>query len=916
MLSMDTKRKLVLAIVILGALLYAAGRVAILYADYLWFDTLGYAAVFTTELWTKVILGAAVFVVTGAWLAGNALVAARLAPGRYVQIKGLPWVIPSQGFKRMVRIAGTLIILTAAFVFARNAADNWYAVLQFLNRPSFEWADPVLGYDASFYVFIMPVLEILKDYVMAMAVFGAAAAAAAYLIGGALAWPGEPITRPAAVHLAIAGCALAVMIGFGYWLDRFDLLYGSRGAVAGAGYTDVHVRMPAMAGMAVVSLIAGALLLAAGIKRRAKTAYAAVVLLVGLHVSAIWSYPSIIQRFQVEPNELVLEMPYIENNIKATRFAYDISDVEVRPYSATGTLSLKDIHDVRGTIENVRIWDWRVLIQTYNQIEALRPYYHFNDVDVDRYPVDGRYRQVTLAVRELDTQLLNEESRTWVNLHLLYTHGYGLCMSPVNAVTPEGLPDLWIRNIPPQSRVDIPITRPAVYFGELTRNYVFVRTTQKEFDYPLGAENRYAEYAGLAGVPIDSAWRRLMFAYYFGDWNILLTNSFTPETRVIWARQVLERAHRLAPFFEFDDDPYPVVFQGRIVWIIDAYARTARFPYSARGGMYGRGPNYIRNPVKAVIDAYDGNVTFYVIDPQEPITLAARAVFPSLFRDLSEMPAELRAHLRYPTGFFETQAEQYLAYHMTDPRIFYNKEDLWFRPNHVFEGQTKPIEAYYFIMSLPGQKNPEYLLMLPFTPAKKDNMVGWMAGRCDGADYGKLLCYVFPKDHLVFGPNQIEARINQNDEISPFLTLWNQHGSRVVRGNLLVIPIGDSILYVEPLYLKSENAAIPELKRVIISYLDRIAMRPTLDDALAAVFGGGTPAQAPPTQTGVPQPTPPTPAPSPAMTLRARALELYEKAERLQRTGDWAGYGATMKELGDVLRDLAAEGKTSPRKNP
>ena len=535
------------------------------------------------------------------------------------------------------------------------------------------------------------------------------------------------------------------------------------------------------------------------------------------------------------------------NNIEATRFAYDLADIEVRPYSGGGSLTLKELHDVPGTIENVRIWDWQVLLAVFNQIQSLRPYYHFNDVDVDRYAGNGQYRQVTLAVRELEPGLLNPDSRTWVNLHLLYTHGYGLVMNPVNDVTREGLPDLWVRDIPPQnspqSKVQLAVTQPGIYFGELTRQEVYVGTRQveghpPEFDYPLGDQNRYTSYSGKGGVAVNSLWRRLMLAWYFGDWNILLTDSFTPETRVLWQRQVAERVRRLAPFLTFDTDPYPVVFQGRIVWIIDAYTETDKFPYSSRTNFRGHaGSNYIRNPVKAVVDAYDGTVTFYVIDPKDPLIQTARGIFPTLFRDYAEMPEGLRAHVRYPNDLFEIQADQYLAYHMTDPQIFYNKEDLWQRPRHLAGDKMQYIPAYYFIMTLPGNQTPEFLLMLPFTPAKKDNMVGWMAGRCDGKDYGKRLVYTFPKDHLVFGPNQVEARINQNDRISPLLTLWNQHGSRVVRGNLLVIPVAESILYVEPLYLKSEEAAIPELKRVIVSYQDHIAMENTLEEALSVAFG-------------------------------------------------------------------------------
>jgi hypothetical protein len=910
---MTSRTRLVVVIAVIIAAVWAAGKIAILYADYLWFQALGFASVFTTGLWAKAVLGISAFAVTAAWLGANALLAGRLSPGRYIQIKGLPWVIPSAKFKSMLRLAGTAVILLVALVVALNTADYWYAVLQFIKWPSFEWKDPILGYDAGFYVFALPVLVPLKNLVMTLIVMGGIAAGLAYLVGGAIAWPGEPITRKASAHLGVLGCLLLAAVGFGYWLDRFDLLFGSRGTVYGAGYVDVHARLPALWVMIVVSIVSAGLVLAGAIGRKKRVVYAGVIVLVIAHILGIISYPSFVQRFMVTPNELAYEMPYLKNNIEATQQAYGLSksDIEVRPYSGAASLSLKDIRNVPGTIENVRIWDWRVLLKTYNQIESLRPYYHFTDVNVDRYRLPGQYRQVALAVRELDPQLLNEDSRTWVNLRLLYTHGYGLVMNPVNTVTSEGMPELWIGNIPPQSKVPIRITQPAIYFGKLTRNEVFVRTTQKEFDYPLGAENSYSKYGGKAGVDVGTTFRQLLFSYYFGDWNVIFTSSFTPETKVLWRRQVHERLRTVAPFFDYDDDIYPVVHNGRILWIADVYTKTGLFPYSSEARSGERGLNYVRNPLKAVVDAYDGTVVFYVVDKSEPLALVARSIFPALFRDLDEMPKGLREHLRYPPDMFNIQSEQYLAYHMTDPRIFYNKEDLWQRPNNVYEGRVQPIPTYYFIMTLPGEAQPEYLLMLPFTPARKDNMTGWLAGRCDGEQYGKLMCYTFPKDRLVFGPNQVEARINQNDEISPLLTLWNQHGSQVIRGNLLVLPVANSILFVEPLYLKSENAPLPELKRVIVSYQERIAMRGNLEDALAAVFGEGPPA--PPTPAGqVPSGKPQQPAPAPVTgTLWHRAQELFERAERQQREGDWAGYGATMQELRKTIAEGAAQ--TQPK---
>ena len=649
---MKSRLRIVIFFAVIVAAIWAAGQAAVLYADYLWFDSLGYSAVFTTALLTKILLGGSILLLTLLWLGVNTYVAGRLSPGRYIQIRGLPFVIPSPSLKRMLRWVGAIAIVLVAIFMAKAAAGYWYSSLQFLNRPPFAWNDPVLGRDAGFYVFVFPILSAIQSYIFTMMVLALVAVGLAYFAGGAIAWPGESISRAAATHLAILGALAAVALGFGYWLDQFELLLSSRGTVFGAGYTDVHIRIPVLRALTVVCVISAVLLLAAGLRRQKKALVLAISLIVVFHIIGLWSYPAFVQRFQVEPNELDKEAPYIENNIKATRDAYDLSGVEEKPFSGTGSLTLKEIHEVPGTIDNVRIWDWRVLLAVYNQIQSLQPYYHFADVDVDRYTVDGRYRQVTQSVRELETAQVNPKSRTWVNLHLLYTHGYGMVMSPVNAVTPEGMPDLWVRDIPPQSLVGFTVKQPDIYFGELTRSEIYVDTTQEEAENMM-AGHREVPYDGEGGVRINSFWRRLLFAYYFGDWNVLMTSSFTPSTRVLWRRTVAERVRHLAPFLDFDGDPYPVIHDGRIVWMIDGYTKTDRFPYATRVRDAAHGElNYIRNSVKAVVDAYDGSVTFYVFEEHDPLILAARAALPSLFRDKKDMPEDLKKHIRYPNDLF------------------------------------------------------------------------------------------------------------------------------------------------------------------------------------------------------------------------------------------------------------------------
>jgi len=910
-------KRLLIGVAGVVVVLILLGWFAALYADYLWFDALGYASVFFKELWTKVWLGGAALAVTAAWLAGNVVLATRLSPGYHLQIRGLKWTVSASQIRKWLYVAGGAFGAVVGLGFARGAADRWFDVLQFLHRADFGWTDPIpgLGRDARFYVFVLPILGALKSYLIAMAALGGLGAAAAYFLNGAIGWKYARMTRAATVHLATLVAMALLAIGFGYWLDRYDLLLSPGGAVFGAGYTDVHVRMPAMVVMMVLSLAAALVVLAAGTRMKPKVAGGAIAGLVVAHVVAVWGYPLVRQRFDVQPNELARETPYLAHNIEATRFAFGLSDVQEREFPATGEVTRDVLRQAEGTIENIRLWDYRALRDTYNEIQGLRTYYGFTKIDTDRYRLGDDYRQVSLAVRELRTEALQPQSRTWVNLHLLYTHGYGLCMSPVNAVTESGGPALWIRDIPPRTTVPIDISDPSIYFGEWTDDYVFVRTRQDEFHYPVGDENVYTQYEGEAGIPMDSYLRRLLFAYHFGDWNILLTDSFTDETRLLWRRQIERRVRRLAPFLEFDDAPYPVVADGRIVWIIDAYTRTDRFPYATPVpfGEHRRSTNYVRNAVKVTVDARTGAVRFYVADPDDSLVKVARRIFPDLFRDLQQMPGALRKHLRYPIDLLDVQAEQYFTYHMTDPRVFYNREDLWQRPMEQYRADTTPVKAYYIIMRLPGQRDPEYLLMLPVTPTRKNNMIAWMAGRCDGEQYGRLLVYKFPKDRLVLGPQQIEANIDKNDAISQQITLWAQAGSSVIRGNLLVIPIGDAVLYVEPLYLDSEQMRFPELRRVIVATKDRVAMRKTLREAIDAVLSEAPtvaeeePGEPPPGKT--PPEEGPTERPAPAGRA-AEALEAYRQAQQRLREGDWAGYGQAMDRLEELLREMATPHET------
>jgi uncharacterized membrane protein (UPF0182 family) len=625
-------------------------------------------------------------------------------------------------------------------------------------------------------------------------------------------------------------------------------------------------------------------------------------------------YGAFLQRFVVTPSEQSQERPFIEHNIAATRRAWAIDRIEEREVSGDAELTPQAIAAHAGTIENVRLWDHAPLLQTFAQIQEIRTYYDFASVDNDRYLINGKYRQVMLSVREMNTESLQNPS--WVNERLTYTHGYGLTLGPVNEVTTEGQPVLFIRDLPPVSTVDLKVTEPSIYFGELTRGYALVRTKQQEFHYPQGDDNATTYYDGTGGVPVGGLLRRLLFAIRFGSTDILLTPQITAESRVLFHRQINERVQELAPFLDFDSDPYPVVSEGRIFWIQDAYTKTANYPYATPVIRANARVNYMRNSVKIVIDAYHGSVRFYLAEPDDPLVLTVSNIFPGLLRPLDEMPADLRRHVRYPEDIFRIQSQVFATYHMTNPLVFYNKEDQWQIPTLDGERNTQ-MQPYYTIMRLPGETRNEFIQMLPFTPRLKQNLSAWMVARSDGDHYGRLLVYQFPKQKLVYGPQQIIGRINQDQIIAPEITLWNSQGSRVIWGTLLVIPIEESLIYVRPLYLQSPEGRIPELKRVIVAYQNRIVMADTLKQAMVEIFGSSiarslSPDQAvsasaplpPPIPGGEPEavePTEPGTRDGRLLQLATEADQHLQQALEAQRAGNWARYGEEIKKVEEIL---------------
>ena len=652
----------------------------------------------------------------------------------------------------------------------------------------------MLGFDVAFYVFTLPVLEQARSLALALVGLAIAGAGALYLLGGQVAITpfGVRLGERARRHLGLLIALVLVLLAAGAWLDRPRILLTPTGIIRGAGYTDVHARLPFALAGAAAALVGAGLAVVYAFTGRQMAAVAAAALYVVVAVGG-QLYATAIQRFVVSPNEQVREAPYIQYNIEATRRAFALDRIVQRPLTGDAELTRADIDRNRATLDNVRLWDHQPLLETFGQIQEIRTYYDFTAVDNDRYEIDGQLRQVMLSARELNPAAL--PNRTWVNERLTFTHGHGLTLGPVNQVTGEGLPVLFIRDLPPVSTVDLPVTEPSLYLGELSNEYAIVRTRAREFHYPKGDDNVFTTYEGSGGIVLDSLWKKLAFATRFRDYQLLLSDDITAESRLIFDRQIARRAQKIAPFLTFDDDPYLVVHDGRLFWILDAYTVTDRYPYASEAAAR---VSYIRNAAKVVIDAYHGTTTFYLAEPDDPIVRAYAKAFPTLFTPLDQMPAGLRRHVRYPEGIFGIQAAVYSTYHMTGPAVFYNKEDQWEVPTIDSGGQGVRMSPYYTIMKLPGEQRAEFIQMLPFTPRRRDNLASWLVARSDGDKYGQLMAFEFPKQKLVFGPRQVVARINQDQVISPQITLWNQQGSEVMQGTLMVIPIEESLLYVRP----------------------------------------------------------------------------------------------------------------------
>ncbi len=880
--------------VVLLVLFAISGRIV----EWLWMEALGYEAVFWKLWWTKASLFFSGFFLTGLFFGANFFLLFREVPMIVRSTGELTFGLPGGGDLYLTRrhLRWVMLGIGAFFsiLFGAHIASHWDNFLRFGESTPYGEVDPIFGNDLSFYLLELPFVEAIQGTMLGVSILGVVLVGAGYVILGRITMEHRRVLIPRSVtrHFTFNVLLVLVALAWGFYLDRYALLYASNGAVFGVGYVDEHTKIPGLWASLIATLLLIFLVATNLFKARPRLLLAGIGLYgVGL-LAATLIIPALIRQVTVEPNELQLETPYLEHNIRFTRLAYGIDDIEERAYSAEQELTQADVAENELALQNIRLWDPRLLIQTFRQIQEIRSYYQFYNVDVDRYVIDSTYLQVMVAARELSQQL-PERSDTWVNRHLQYTHGYGVTMNLVSQEGEEGTPTLLVQDLPPVVTVSgLDIDQAAIYYGEQTPTYRIVNSEVPELHYPRGDDNVYTSYEGRGGVLLNSFWRELLFAWYLSDFNFLLSGYIKDDSRIQFWNRVQERIYRIAPFLQLDADPYLVIHDGRLVWVQDAYTTASTFPYAerTRGGL-----NYIRNSVKVVVDAYHGSVDFYVTQPEDPVLEVYSRAFPELFQPLEAMDEGLQRHLRYPMDLFLMQIEKLRRYHMEIPQVFYNNEDLWTRPREKYGGQVQMLEPYYVLTRLPGERTLQYMLMTPLTPENRDNMIAWVAAKSDMPDYGQLVLYSLPKDKLVYGPNQVEAMIDQNTLISQQLSLWDQSGSRVIRGNLIAVPIADAFVYVEPVFLIGEGNEIPQLQRVIVSDGQRVAMQPTLEEALRDLLGGS---DAPRPDDGgdfLPVPT------GDGSAALQQARRTFNQLERAFRNGDFQEFGEALEALRRAL---------------
>jgi uncharacterized protein len=887
-------------------LFLSANTIISLLTDLFWFEEIGLSSVFIKTFWAKILCFLVPAVAAGLIVFMNLALAQKLAKSPYVNASpSVMQLVQAFAVNPLLKFLVPAASLFLALSFGGWGSGLWETYLKFHSGTPFGSADPLFGKDIGYYVFTLPLLRSIYFGLAALIGLSLAGSLFIYIVRQQCSIDGRRVvvSPGAKVHLM---ALLGVLVGSGYFYYQFKM-YGmvtSGGHIVnGAGFADIKCYIPVLKFMRFVSLAAAAFIFANVRMRTLRFAIAGVLFIIVGDILAKGASQAM-QKFVVAPNEVGKETPYIHWSISNTQAAYNLDKIEARHFSPSDMLTRELVKKNDLTVKNIRLWEQAPLLTTYSQLQEIRTYYRFLDVDNDRYQIGGETRQVMLSPRELVPS--NLPSRIWINEKLCYTHGYGLCLGPVNSVTKEGLPDFFIKNIPPESNTPIKITRPEIYYGETPAGYAIVNTSAKEFDYPSGNENVYSTYKGSGGVPMGGLLKKLLFVLRFKELKILLSSDISSDSRIVYNRQIMERVNKAIPFITYDSDPYMVITQdGRLFWMVDGYTATDAYPYSAGISDIG---NYVRNSTKITIDAYNGTLSYYIADPTDPIITTYARIFPGVFKPLSAMPADLRSHIRYPQTLFAIQAKVYSLYHMTDPQVFYNKEDMWKIPGSTSEGASESMMPYYTIMKLAEVgKTEEFILMAPFTPAKKENMIAWFAARCDEPNYGKLLVFEFPKQTLVYGPQQIESRINQDPDISKALTLWNQGGSRVIWGSLLVIPVEQSLVYVQPLYIAAQNGGVPELKRVIVAYGNSIVMEETLEKSLNSIFDK--------TNEGAQKNSEETTIKATDMPKRdiksliGEANRQFEDAQQEMKKGNWSGYGAAMKRVEQAIKDLQVKVK-------
>ena len=900
-------------------LLLSFSRILSIYLSALWFDSLGYSPVYWYVFNLKLALFVGSAVLTALLLSATFLLFQRLFGALAFESRTI--ILNNQPFQfspaKIIRPVGWLVSALFGLIYGFNLKEHWRQFALFWNQPSSGNYDPIFGKSLSFYLFSLPFYDILSSWLFGVT-FIILCAAVAYSLLGLPQTVLKPSVRwsSGAAFRAVC-CALALfflVLSWRTYLSRFPFLWEDHTTFSGVTYTEAHYTLPALLIVCVVLLIAAVILMVnAFALRRFSVLLIAIALPVATYVVAVVLIPSYVQSFVVKPNELDRETPYISYNMEWTRRGFALDQIELRDFQAENSVEALDLANNRESLDNIRLWDWRALQDTLRQIQAIRTYYDFPDVDVDRYTVSGQTRQMMIAPREINDAKLPSLSN-WVNERLIYTHGYGVTMNSANGFTPEGLPQFVLSNMPVESNgPEIKVTRPEIYFGELTNRYVYVKTQQNEFDYPQGDTNATTTYQGTGGIRIGNRLRRMMLAWAIGDLSKLpFSNAVTSESRVLINRNIREIVNGVAPFLTYDKDAYIVVSsEGRLFWIIDAFTESDYYPYSRHHDVAGNSVNYIRNSVKVVVDAYNGTANFYVFDETDPIITAYRHIFPTLFKDATQMPADLRAHIRYPETLVRAQGEVYGLYHTQNPKVFFQREDVWSVAQQVTiddqeKKQSEPIDPYYVLMQLPGEQvKNEFVFILPFTPASRNNMIGWMAGRSDGEHYGKLLVYNFPKSRLIDGPVQIEARIDQNAQLSGQFTLWNQQGSRVIRGHLLVIPMGRSLMFVEPIYLQAQRSPMPELRLVVLATQEKLGYGQSFTEAMNSLFGEAAKATAP-TEASA-GPSQPAPSATPAQDLQQlvnRAIQEFDDYQRLTSQGKLGEAGQKLEQHKRTLEEI------------